>query len=377
MASILDIFDLFSHPNITFLRLDNSDNRLEKVDRIQSLFTDLPNKLPRLERLLIGIAQEGSFRQVEDDIANAISSFPNLKTISIHPEWHTPPVAEAISTRPRLHMLDAYDDWEDPKRLPPQLPVFAHPLGPNHLRSLTKMAITIGFEQAVRCFSPGRCVLDQVTSFTMNSRYYERRETYSRMLELLPRVFPNVCKLFLDANSDLVPVDMLESRVTFDDLQPLLSLQSLTDLALNHSTPFQLRGTDLKEIVSALKKLKKLSFNHEPIKRSTTSLHLSALSELCFEGNSLYEIQLYVDMSASQLPEDYQQDGRRLHPTLECLFIGTADLLADDIPAISKYLSHVLPVGFDPKLRFQSNLEWDNQEVYWQLREATAALLSA
>ncbi|KAJ8495777.1 hypothetical protein ONZ45_g12725 [Pleurotus djamor] len=365
-----DIFDLFCHPNVAFLQLTNSDDGLEKADRVRSFFSDLPSKVPRLEHWMTRIAQEGSFQQVESSIAQAITLLPSLKTISIHPEWTTPLVTDAIRTRPHLRKLDAYDDWEEPGLLPPQLPVFAEPLGPNHFRCLKDMTITMGFEQAVRCFGPGQCILNKVTRLKMNSKYFETAETYSRMLALLPRVFPNVSELYLDANSDLVPEDMLGSSVTFDDLRPLLSLQQLTKLSLYHSIPLQFCGTDLKLIISTLKHLKTLNLNSQPATRSQPSLHLSALSELCSKGISLQVIELYVKLSPSQLSKDHRQNDEQLHPALQLLFIGAPDLMPDDIPAISKYLSRVLPDGFDTNMGFQSNLHWEEPDVFEKLREA-------
>ncbi|KAJ8507204.1 hypothetical protein ONZ45_g10392 [Pleurotus djamor] len=376
-----DIFDLFSHSNVTSLRITNSSDDFEPIEnihRIQTLFSDLPTKVPHLENWATEIIYKGDFEPAHKTLAQTIASFPNLKTLSINPEWATPRVTDVIITHPHLHILHAYNEWVDSEEISRPPPVFSKPLGSEHFRSLKELEITMGFEQAIRCFGPARCILDKVTAFKINSKYYETTETYGRMVGLLPRVFPSVSELTVEANSDLVPDNMLESRITLNDhLQPILSLPRLTVLALCHSMPFQLLGKDLKLIVSTLKHIKRLNLNCQPAISSSTSLHLSSLSDICFDGCSLLSIQLYVDLSPLSFPEYYHQDDRRLHPELCLLFIGAEDLLLSDIPAVSQYLSYILPYGFDLEAGFHSTLQWEKEDMFATLQDATVALLDA
>lgn len=343
---------IFMHSRITAYTLGFPEH-LVALSVATDHFPKIGQYMPDLSKLDI-ISVEPI---VEAQTLELLTALPKLQEITL-PQFHfTTKVATCLSTHPNLTRI-CFETWERIMRgYPEDTRIFTPSLKEGSFSALRELSFVASFQDALG-FLQALSAPSQLRTLRIKSQERETRAAFKTIVSWVATQCTNIQILALGdlfyANQT-IPYDPA-ARVNIDTIRPLFRIP-LTSLTLDHQYPLNLSYADLEEISKAWPVIETLILNPSPGHFTTSELTVNALIPFARNSKCLSELGLFMDVTdqdsllSSECPP-FQH--------LRTLDVGLSAI--DDVQAVAKFLSYVLPS--ENRQCIWSEVGWESSAIF-------------
>ncbi|KAI0032309.1 hypothetical protein K488DRAFT_39103, partial [Vararia minispora EC-137] len=360
--------EVFMHEGVQELRVQLE--RRWDGPGLADFSTSVAERTPMLTNLCI---EPLSKDQDCQPLSTLFSLLQRLAFVSLPVNALTSDVLASLGTLPGLknvQFIPSSDDYHPYAAYSPEAARYASP-APGSFPVLEDLSLCSSLNCMMHFLIDGT-LLAKLSKLYLICPYIEQPLDVRNFFAAIAERYPHLLSLCVDIIAD---VDEALNKncepLTFDTLQPLLSISSLEVLDVRHNLPITLSEAELAKMGAALPAMRELGLNCEPLTAERPPTTIGTLPTVAEHFPRLETLRLFVDACTAPTTEDLARPAR--FKQLETIEFGLSPI-GEDIQPVQLFLSRLFAEGnscTSPDVT--AGLTWDS-ELYTEDEELVSAM---